>query len=137
MKEIERAFEGVIGQSEIVKNRIVEHTAFAMGSNDNISVLYGGEAGLGKSRLLKAEKAAREAAIKIRYNRNPWVENVRSPQEFRLGGQPFKNLMKTISDGDGLILDEFHEIDLQSTVQTQTVKKSIKDLLDCNQGHIR
>lgn len=137
MKEIAHAFDGVIGQSEIVKNRIVEHTAYAMGSNDNISVLYGGEAGLGKSRLLLAEKAARAASVKIRHNRAAWVDSVRSPQEIRIASVPFKNFLKTCAEGDGMIVDEFHEIALQSTVQLKMVQKMIKDLLDCNQGHTR
>lgn len=137
MKEIELAFEKVVGQRRIVQKRILDHTAFAMGSDESISVLYTGPAGLGKSRLLEAEKAARAAAVKIRYARRPFVDSMRSPQEIRMAGASFKNFLKLCAEGDGSIVDELHEIDLSSTIQLKTVKKILKDLMDCNQGKVR
>jgi hypothetical protein len=100
MKEIEQAFSKVVGQRRIVQKRILDHTAFAMGSNESISTLYTGEAGLGKSRLLQAEKAARAAAIRIRYKEEPTVEMFRSPQEVRMAGAAFKNFLKLVAEGD-------------------------------------
>lgn len=137
MNEITAAYQDIIGQSQIVQKRILSHSSFVKGCNDNISVLYTGEAGLGKSMLIKAEKKARAISIRARYNREPFIFEMRSPQEIRLNGSNFKDFLKACDEGDGIEMDELHELDVSSTVQLKMAKKILKDLLDGNQGPVR
>jgi Holliday junction resolvasome RuvABC ATP-dependent DNA helicase subunit len=136
-KEIASCFSSVVGQSQIVANRILSHSAFAAGNNSPYSVCYTGAAGLGKTQLLRAELAARAKAIEIRFQREANVFMLRSPQEIRLAGEAFFEFIGNVSDGDGVVIDELHEIEISSTVQLRKLKLILKGLLDNGQGKIR
>lgn len=131
--EIKACFAPVIGQNQIVQNRILAHSAFAAGNNSPYSVLYTGAAGLGKSQLLRAEMAARAKAVEIRTGREASVATLRSPQEIRLAGEAFFDFLAHLESGDGTAIDELHEVDTSSTVQLKKLKTILKGLLDNGQ----
>jgi Holliday junction resolvasome RuvABC ATP-dependent DNA helicase subunit len=136
-EKIAACYAGVVGQEEIVKDRIVTHTAFAMGSKQPCNVLFTGEAGLGKSHLLRCEEKAREAAIEIRFNRMGDVGFFKTPQDFRLQGAAFNSLMNYLRFGSGLVVDELHETNIKPTVQTDKFLIALKQLMDNGQGPVR
>lgn len=137
MKQIEAAFESVIGQREIVQNRILAHSAFAQGCDAPMNVLFTGEAGLGKTHLLRAEQKARRAACEIRYGRPAEVLFMRSPQEIRLASPQYFDFIEHVGEGDGTVIDELHEIDISTTVQLKTLRAILKALMDNGAGNMR
>jgi Holliday junction resolvasome RuvABC ATP-dependent DNA helicase subunit len=137
IKEIAGCFSGIIGQGRIVENRILAHSAFAMGCNAACNLLLTGAAGLGKTRLLQADLLARKTAVEIRAKRDAETVFLRSPQDVRLAGDAFFSLIESIESGDGVAIDELHEIDIRPTVQTAKIKGCLKGLMDGNAGAIR
>jgi Holliday junction resolvasome RuvABC ATP-dependent DNA helicase subunit len=135
--EITKCYSGIIGQSKLVANRILTHASFAMGSDSPCNVLFTGEAGLGKSEMLRAELLARAKAVEIRYQRGAHVEFFQTPQEFRLVGAPFFQMVKGLVEGDGMIVDELHEVQLRPTVQIGKFLLALKQLMDNGKGKSR
>lgn len=135
--EIAQCYANVIGQRRVVDNRILAHSAYAMGSNEPCSVLFTGEAGLGKSHLLRAEMEARTKAAAIRFKRDGNVGFFKSPQEFRLLGGTFFDLVSILQFGDGLVVDELHEVQLRPTVQIDKFLRALKQLMDNGQGEVK
>jgi Holliday junction resolvasome RuvABC ATP-dependent DNA helicase subunit len=136
-QEIAACYAGIVGQSKIVANRILDHTSFAMGSNDPCNVLFTGEAGLGKSHLLRAEVEARAKAIEIRYNRAAMVGYYQTPQEFRLAGASYFSLVADLKRGDGIVADELHEVQMRPTVQIGKFLHAMKQMMDNGKGATR
>lgn len=135
--EIANCYKDIIGQSKVVANRILTHASFAMGSNSPANVLFTGEAGIGKSRLLRAELAARSKATEIRYNRAANVGFYQTPQEFRLIGDTFFDMVTTLAEGDGIVCDELHEVQTRPTVQIGKFCSALKQLMDNGKGQNR
>jgi len=136
-EEIALAYSNVIGQGRIIENRILAHTAYAMGSNEPCNVLFTGEAGLGKTHLLRAEIKARTKACEIRFQRDAEVSYFKSPQEFRLVGDCFFDMVQGLHNGDGVVVDELHEVQLRPTVQIGKFLIALKQLMDNGQGQTR
>jgi len=137
MKKIASAYAGIVGQSRLVENRILAHTAHAMGSDAPTSFLLTGAAGLGKTAFLKADLAARCESVAIRRERDAETLFLRSPQDVRLAGDAYFDLISQIESGDGVVIDELHEIDIRPTVQTAKIKACLKALLDNGAGATR
>lgn len=136
-KEISSAFAGIVGQSRIVANRVLVHSAFAMGDNSPGSWFVTGAAGLGKTAILKADLQARQIAVAHRMGRDAETVFLRSPQDIRLAGNPYFAFIGHVQDGDGQCIDELHEIDMSPTVQTRKIKALLKGLLDNGGGATR
>ena len=135
--EINSCFASVVGQSQVVANRVLAHSAYAAGNNSPYSVVFTGAAGLGKTQMLRAEMAARIKATEIRFGREASVSMIRSPQEIRLAGEAFFEFVSQVESGDGVIIDELHEMDSTVTVQLRKLKLILKGLLDNGQGSMR
>lgn len=129
METIKNCYAGIIGQSRIVANRILLHSAFAMGSDAPTSALFVGAAGLGKTHLMHADLAARAAAVEIRRGRGADTLFIKSPQEVRLAGDAYFEMVESFQSGDGVAIDELHEIDQGATVQTKKLRAILKGLL--------
>jgi Holliday junction resolvasome RuvABC ATP-dependent DNA helicase subunit len=136
-KTIEGCFAGVIGQPLLKSKRIMDHTAFAMGSNEDHHLFVAGEPGLGKSHFLLADLAAHREAVAIRMEREASVEFIPSPQKFRTSGIEFTRFLDHIATGDGQSIDEIQEADQGGTKQTRMIKLIIKELCDAMQGPLR
>lgn len=137
IKEIAACYASIVGQSRIIENRILAHSAYAMGCDAACNVLFTGAAGLGKTRLIQADLEARKTAVAISSKREAHTVFLRSPQDVRLAGDPFFALIESIQEDDGVGLDELHEIDIRPTVQTAKIKACLKGLMDGNAGLIR
>lgn len=137
VKAIASKFLSIIGQNRIVQNRILAHSAYAMGSDAPVSILFTGAAGLGKTHLLRSDLAARAASVKIRRQREASTLFLRSPQEIRLAGDAYFNFVEEMQHGDGVCIDELHEVDQSPTVQSRKLKAILKGLLDNGAGPVR
>lgn len=133
-KQIAAPFSHLVGQNRIIANRVLTHTAFAMGDNSPSSWLVAGAAGLGKTAILKADLEARAVAVGIRYEREAETFFLRSPQDVRLAGDAYFDFISHVQNGDGQSIDEIHEIDVSPTVQTRKLKAVLKGLLDNGGG---
>ena len=134
MKAIAQHFAGLVGQNRIIQNRILAHSAYAAGSDAPSSWLVTGAAGLGKTAILKADLAAREEAVRIRREREADTLFLRSPQDVRLAGDAYFDFVEMVQNGDGISIDELHEVDISATVQSRKVKAILKGLLDNGAG---
>ena len=137
MKEIAKCFVSIIGQNRLVQKRILAHSAYAKGSDAPTSFLLTGAAGLGKTHFLRADLAARAAAVEIRREREAETLFLRSPQDIRLAGDAYFSFVEQVQNGDGVALDELHESDISPTVQTRKLKAILKGLLDNGAGPVR
>lgn len=135
--KIAACFCHLVGQNRLIANRILAHGAYAMGSDAPTSLCVTGAAGLGKTALLKADLAARAAAVEIRTGRAGETLFLRSPQDIRLAGDAYFAFVEHVQNGDGQCIDELHEVDISATVQSRKVKAILKGLLDNGQGPIR
>jgi len=136
-KTIAACFASIVGQSRLIANRILAHSAYVMGSDAPTSILISGAAGLGKTAILRADLAARKAAVEIRAQREAETLFLRSPQDIRLAGDAYFSFVEHVQNGDGQVADELHEMDMSPTVQTRKLKAILKGLLDNGQGPIR
>lgn len=136
-KNIAACFSHLVGQTRLIANRILAHSAYAMGSDAPTSFLVTGAAGLGKTALLKADLAARAVAVGIRNEREAETMFLRSPQDVRLAGDAYFAMIEQVQNGDGICLDELHEADISPTVQTRKLKAILKGLLDNGAGPLR
>ncbi len=137
-KEISACYAGIVGQSRIVANRILSHTAYACGDSAPANVLFTGAAGLGKTALLRADIAARKLAESVRSGADaPQGMFLKSPQEIRLANDAWFGFINAVQDGEPIVVDEFHEADQSSTVQLKKFKGIIKGLLDGGAGKVR
>lgn len=105
-------FAGIIGQSRIVGVLVRAVESFAMGGNIP-SYAFLGQAGLGKTALMRCLESAMASAMEFRkIGGNPllWV---RSPEKFRLVSseetQLVKEFCREVRPGF-LSVDEFHEL---------------------------
>jgi Holliday junction resolvasome RuvABC ATP-dependent DNA helicase subunit len=137
METIKNAYSSVVGQSRLISNRILAHSAWAMGNDAPTSLLLTGAAGLGKTHFLRADLAARAAAVEIRREREAETLFLRSPQEIRLAGDAYFDAVESFQNGDGVALDEIHEIDISPTVQTRKLRAILKGLLVREPGQTR
>lgn len=142
MKEIENCFSHLVGQKSAIAQRIKAWKAYAMGANP-VSAFITGEAGKGKTALMRADLAAMKIAAEIRAKRDdsatPHPLFFASAGELRKDGQEWGKFMgDQLSPGSSFIyLDEFHELFAGVTVQTGKIVALIKGLCDPTRGDLR
>ncbi len=139
MKTIKSCFAGVIGQSRLVLQLAQAAQAYANGGTLT-SPLFEGEAGLGKTLLWNSFLDALNLAYGIRSGMKGKADDCEqslrysSPHEFRLMGDEFCTVEKSIQDMRPLFfgVDEISDFKDRKTVQTDKVYQFIKKALDGN-----
>jgi chromosomal replication initiation ATPase DnaA len=122
-KTLFASFDGIIGQARIVSQLHSDVLAYANGG-DLHNYLFAGQAGLGKTRLMKAyqdslnEAARQTGAIGKNSTQTLFFS---TPQEFRKMGEEWNTLAESIGSMRPLFLcvDEIHDIAQRKTVQTE------------------
>lgn len=137
-QKIEKCFAHLIGQEKPIKNRVRGWTAYALGDNPP-NGFFTGEAGLGKSALMRADYQAAQIAIA---ERGEAIEcrYYASASELRKQGEEWKIFLGEMLSPSPVFywLDEAHELlGKPVLVQGAKVAQIIKGLCDSTRGTVR
>lgn len=138
MAKIREFYAHLIGQENAVTQRVKAWTAYALGAHPK-SALIKGEAGLGKTALMKADAKAAQFAMEARGETGE-ILFYKSSGELRKNGESWKQFISTALDSSTgatfIYLDEFHEI-LPLLVQGAKVIQLLKGWTDKERGEFR
>lgn len=121
-----KAFENVIGQT-IAKTRMTESILSGQAGKEMLSPLFMGEAGKGKTHIMKATlRALEENGFDVL-----WFN---SPEEFRAAGEHYDSFVNLITRSEhfAIGIDEVHLLNHKATIRMDKVKNFLMKALDKN-----
>lgn len=138
-EKISACYSHLVGQKMAILSRVHAWMVYVLGENPK-GGLVKGEAGLGKTALMKADYKAAKIAMEMRGEDSDSVLYIQSSGEFRKNGESWKKFIgKALDAGSGplfIYMDEFHEL-LPATVQSAKIIQLIKGLTDKERGSVR
>jgi Holliday junction resolvasome RuvABC ATP-dependent DNA helicase subunit len=139
--EITSHFSSLVGQYKIIFSRVEEWVNFATGKGNPPSGIFTGEAGLGKTALMRCDRNAAIAAITIRGD-GAKIMKMKSTSQLRKASsadwKQFVNILTNPGDGPAFFFfDELHELfpkGQSETIQAGAFVRIVKQLLDKENG---
>ena len=138
MADITSFYSHLVGQENAIKQRVNAWTAYVLGAHPK-SAFVKGEAGLGKTALMRADAKCAKWCMEQRGEFGE-VLYYKSAGELRKNGEDWKRFITTVLDSSTgstfIYLDEFHEL-LPLLVQGAKVIQLLKGWTDKERGEFR